>query len=97
MQKHILKWQVPIDDQPHDIGRGRIVHVDWQGSRHTGGVVVWTEEIVGDVRQDRWVQVVGTGHQYASYGVAVGTCLMPDTGLVWHVIEFKYHKWKPAK
>jgi hypothetical protein len=80
--KRILKWTVPVDDQHHDIGAGRVVHVACQ--HHPAEVQVWTEETTGSQSTQRAL-VVGTGLHYPDDGAAVGTVVV-SPGLVWHVV-----------
>lgn len=85
--KRVLKWTIPVDDQRHEMGAGRVIHVECQGTPNT--VQVWTEEVgknVGTVE----VQIYGTGHTYPDDGEAVGSTLIwvNETALVWHVVAF---------
>jgi hypothetical protein len=82
--KRVLKWNVPVDDNPHAIGNGKVVHVAVQGYPDT--VQVWTEE-AGDVRVTRQVQVFGTGQELRGAHGHIGSCLTGGNALVWHVYE----------
>ena len=89
--KRVLKWDVPVDDKPHPIGAGPVLHVACQSSPYV--VQVWTEEEVPDAlsaEPTRYVvaQVYGTGHTYPGNGFAVGTAFAGSTGLVWHLVTF---------
>lgn len=83
--KRVLKWSVPVDDQDHPIGAGRVVHVACQA-----GVVdvvqVWTEEISsgGVIAPIRSARVYGTGQPIPEHAEHIGTVTPPRT-LVWHV------------
>jgi hypothetical protein len=87
MTVRVLKWDVPVDDKPHMIGGGEIIHVACQ--RIASSVQVWTEE-EDEPELTQRVIVVGTGHVYPQephgHWHAVGTALT-DIGLVWHVLR----------
>lgn len=84
----ILKWNVPVDNEHHQIGGGQVVHVGCQGEdpRH---VQVWTiesshhtEPLVGP----RWVTVVATGQTLPDVATHHGTVLVDAGRIVWHVV-----------
>jgi hypothetical protein len=83
----ILKWDVPVDDQEHEIGAGPVCHVTSQYGR-IDLVQVWTFETEFESTKDkrRLVRVVGTGHEIAPNSNVLGSAV-PTAGLVWHVIE----------
>jgi hypothetical protein len=84
--KRVLKWVVPVDDQPHEIGCGKVVHVACQSGPEL--VMVWTEEHApGKPEQTREVQVYGTGHQVPMFAEHVGSVVTAGGALVWHVYE----------
>lgn len=82
----VLKWVVPVDDEPHAIGQGVPLLVATQNGV-TNEVVVWTNELVDDdlkpVRPPLAAQVFGTGQIVDAGAHHVGSCV---AGLfVWHV------------
>lgn len=89
--KRVLKWVVPVDDQPHEIGGGPVVHVS-MSMNSLLEVLVWTVE--WDERSlaypKREVKVVGTGHGFDESGIVVGTATeyAQESLLVWHVVRF---------
>lgn len=83
MTLRALKWSVPVDDRPHEIGGGKVLHVACQNG--PDAVEVWTLEL-NDSK--RWVQVFGTGQPLpGSVTAFVGTALASP--LVWHVFEVR--------
>lgn len=97
--KRILKWTVPVDDQPHEIGGGDIIHIDCQ--KGPDEIQIWTEEpyFPGDVEfknnpghtlRKRTVQIKATGQSFHDSGVAIGSVMYPLNGefLVWHVVSY---------
>lgn len=83
--KRVLKWTIPVDDKPHPIGRGRVVHVACLYG--PGQVEVWTEEYGSGVER-RMAQVYGTGHTFSDGGEVAGS-VITDVGIVWHVVTFR--------
>ena len=97
----VLKWPVRIDDEPHEIGGGRVVLVDMlqrtQGFEHRE-VSVWTRELVDEDLQPiypkRVAQVFGTGQLVDGAIQHIGSCVDRHAfmgsvvaELVWHVFE----------
>lgn len=80
----ILKWSVPVDDQPHEIGPGSVLRVECQFNSES--VQVWTHEDFGP-SLPRVVQVVGTGQPLEDGWLPIGTAIDADGFLVWHVME----------
>ncbi len=84
MTRRVYRWEVPIDDKPHDIGGGPVLHVALRGEPDV--VHVWTEELP---RQEsvwhvpRHVQVFGTGHNLPDGAYHVGSCVAEP--FVWHL------------
>lgn len=92
--RRILRWDVPIDDQPHGIGAGPVVHVDCRPPQIVGlpadRVEVWTEERMPDdgsfPSPTRKVQVFGTGHQLPTeVGRPLGSTQHWEGRLMWHL------------
>lgn len=85
MSRRVLKWTVPVDDQWHQVGSGRVVLVDCQTRPHE--VQVWTEEPV-DSPESLWrrhVRVFGTGHELPPFGEHLGSVMAAGGALVWHL------------
>lgn len=81
----VLKWPVPVDDQDHAIGNGRVVLVGSQGEH--GTVYVWTIEPGVNVTTARKVRVVGTGHPNPGDDwVHIGSTIAGP--FVWHVFAW---------
>ena len=83
----VLKWDVPVDDTPHQIGGGQVLHVACQ---HSASVVtVWTLEPRNRdaVTAMRRVQVFGTGQPLPYFAEHVGSTVTAGGALVWHVFE----------
>lgn len=80
----VLKWNVPVDDQIHEIGWGVVVHVQCQFAVNV--LQVWTLESddPGLVDPTRPVQVFGTGHVVPPGLTYLGTTVAAST-LVWHL------------
>ena len=92
MSVRVLKWSVPVDDQPHKIGTGQVVHVACQHSPES--VQIWTVEID---EGSAWkpVQVFGTGHPIPTGWAHIGSTVTADGALVWHVFEAPPEMWGP--
>jgi hypothetical protein len=90
MSKIIYKWTVPVDDRTHQIGGGPVVHVDSQSGR-IDEVQVWTQEDphleIHDL-DTRTVKVVGTGQEFNDIGDVVGSVVVSNGNLVWHVVAY---------
>lgn len=84
-----LKWSVPVDDRPHKIGTGKVLLVSCQSDPAV--VQVWTEEPESPdiVRQDRPVQVFGTGQPIPLPIRHVGSTVTAGGALVWHCYEVR--------
>jgi hypothetical protein len=86
----VLKWPVDVDDQPHTIGGGKVVHVACQDD-DPRVVTVWTIEPRPGTNQwpnsTREVQIFGTGHPLPLFATHVGTALTMRGTLVWHCFE----------
>ena len=92
--QRILRWEVPVDDAPHPIGGGQIVHIATRRDRFPRGdkVEVWTAEPqlrpeLLTVKPTRLVQVVGTAQAFPPDWRPLGSALALDGVLVWHVCE----------
>jgi hypothetical protein len=84
----VLKWDVPVDNLPHDIGGGPVVHVATLKGR-VDEIQVWTKEIDVDkaylYRRD--VQVIEGAHPFPNDCEVLGTVICSDGNLIYHVIE----------
>lgn len=99
MIRRVLRWNVPVDDQWHEIGAGKVLHVNDRLPQfaHERGpredvVEVWTEEACPDdfpaseVEGRRSVRVFGTAQPLPDDAVVhLGSALSPLGRLVWHV------------
>lgn len=97
----VLKWDVPIDDEPHEIGGGDVVLVDvmqLNQADRVRHVNVWTRELVDDelqpIHPKRTAQVYGTGQLVDGAIRHIGSTVdrlvfvgAISTELVWHVFE----------
>ncbi len=80
LERRILKWTVPVDDQWHPIGAGEVVHVACQGGSHA--VQVWTVEV--GTCEFRAARVYATGQPLPADAEYAGTALAG--GFAWHVL-----------
>jgi len=85
--RQVLKWDVPVDDEPHEIGGGLVTLVACQHSPEV--VQVWTtEEMASIATSRRLVQVFGTGQPLPDItGDHVGSVVTANGALVWHVFS----------
>lgn len=92
--ERVLRWVVPVDDEPHEIGGGDVVLVaarrDPLAATGRRRVEVWTRELVDEqlqpVAPKRVVQVFATGQILEYSSEHVGSVL-DGQELVWHVFE----------
>lgn len=82
--QRVLRWEIPVDDQWHQIGAGYVVEVSARSHRDRPGdlVEVWTLEDTGDTTDTvklpmREVTIVGTGHPVPDNTEHVGTAIVP--------------------
>lgn len=83
--KRVIKTNVRVDDNPHPVPGGRVVHVACQNGPES--VQVWTEDHDSIEKAVRSVQVFGTGHWMPNDSVHLGSTMLGP--LVWHVYEVK--------
>ena len=96
--RRVLRWDVPVDDANHQIGAGRVVHVDCRPVHAVTGVLiapagkleVWTEEVTTTWPEvqvpQRTVRVFGTAQSLPDEAVEhLGAGLDADGALVWHL------------
>lgn len=83
--KTVLKWTVPVDDQAHPIGAGKVLLVASQYG-DPGEVQVWTEESADiGIRPTREATVIGTGQAVPDGHEHIGSVVTMSGALVWHV------------
>ena len=88
MSKTIHRYEIPVDDAWYTLRlTGRIVHV---ASRSPGVVEIWAH--AGGLSTDRTFRAFGTGEPLPdedayTRAVHVGTALVADRRLVWHLFE----------
>ena len=81
----VLKWQVPVDDNEHQIGGGIVMLVASQYG-DPAMVQVWTTEDGSD--PNRIVRVFGTGQDVPEGSWwPIGSAMMANGQLVWHIFE----------
>lgn len=80
----ILRYEVPVDGEWHEVRCGNIVHV---ASRSPDVVEVWASAVSDFWESERMLRVYGTGHAIEVGAVHVGTALAADGRLVWHLLE----------
>lgn len=86
MSLRVLKWSVPVDDQPHPIGAGRVVHVGCQDDAWT--TQVWTLET--DEPDTDFAQVFGTGQPLPGSATEhLGSTISSSGLFVWHVFRVR--------
>lgn len=86
MTSWVLRYEVPVDNQWHDMPLpGGIVHV---ATRNPHVVEVWTMHTDdGSAGQPRTLRVYGTGQLIEDDVEHVGTVIAPGGALVWHLME----------
>lgn len=92
MNLTVHKISVPVNDKavPFDLPQdARIIHVGCQ-SPDARWVSVWYEvqlPIRSDAMVTRHFQVFGTGHVVPAGCFYIGTAIVPNKSIVWHVYE----------
>ena len=95
-QRRVLRWTVPVDDQPWRIGTGPVVLVACRNDERIArgeprSVEVWTDETLHDdwpeVDTSGWrrAQVYGTGQPVPAGAKHLGSALDAGGRLVWHL------------
>ena len=86
MSLRVLKWSVPVDDRPHEIGMGKVMHVACQNGPES--VQVWTLEL--DEPHTILARVFGTGQPLpGSVCGHLGSAVTAGGDLAWHVFEVR--------
>jgi hypothetical protein len=92
----VLKTEIPVDDRWHDVEIGSILQV---GSQYPDVVAIWWMQSESDLIRSRRLRVYGTGQDiemlaeptvlrpYYQSPVWVGTAVVPQHLLVWHLFE----------
>lgn len=98
--RRVLRWDVPVDDAPHLIGGGQVVHVACKEGPDV--VSVWTDEVTdGDdpsappLIPKRYAKVYGTGWTVDWYAAHVGSVLCG--AFVWHVYSLPDDRVNPPE
>ena len=84
MAERILKYELPVDDEPHAVGWYPI-HVACQGDEYDV-VRVWSS-VDDDESRTVQVQVFATGQPIPLGAAYIGTAITHDSGFVWHVYD----------
>lgn len=85
MSRRVFKWDVPVDDDWHEIGSGPVVLVACQSRADV--VQVWTDEPDSENYKVRAVRVYGTGQPVPLFDEHLGSVVTAMGALVWHVFE----------
>lgn len=94
--RRVLRFEIPVDDRPHEIAAGRPVLVTmYRGPEERfDRVEVWIETWVPfgwpsrENPEKQLVQVFGTGHRLPDGQIEhMGSCFAADGRLVWHLYE----------
>lgn len=86
--RRVLRFEIPIDDQPHKLPSGRVVMVSENRRGFPNRVEVWVDTEEGENLArgtSQKLQVFGTGHPVPEDALWVGSCRADP--LVWHVFE----------
>jgi hypothetical protein len=84
----VLKWPVAVDDRPHRIGGGEVVHVDCQNPHDPSVITIWTiEPRYAQPEPKRRVQVFGTGQPLPFFAEHLGSVVAAEGQLVWHAFQ----------
>jgi hypothetical protein len=88
MSRQVWKYEVPIDDQWHELRIPRdfrVLHVGQQTDPHR--VCFWVDVRDDHLKVGRRFCVFGTGHNVPPGAVHRGTVQDHQHGLVWHLFE----------
>jgi hypothetical protein len=84
----VLKWPIAVDDKPHKIGGGEVVHVACQDQYRPDVVTIWTiEPRYAQPEPKRRVQVYGTGQPLPFFAEHLGSVVAAGGQLVWHAFQ----------
>ena len=87
----VFKYTIPVDDQWHDFKLPEGAHIMHVVSQYKNirEVMMWV--YLNDNRQlpqfTRSFRVYGTGHEIPEGCKPVGSCIVADGHLVWHLVE----------
>lgn len=88
--KTIWKFVVPVTDEAFSIFMpegARIVHVGSNWDSSVGVVCFWAEARLDTANEERHFRVFGTGHKMPDNVGYVGSVILANGGLVWHLYE----------
>lgn len=96
--RRVLRYEIPIDDNFHEIPAGKILHLSDYRQKHITGerarIEVWVEttfdgsRVLSPIVGLQRVQVFGTGHPLPEDATHLATCL--DGALVWHLYNVNH-------
>jgi len=86
----VYKWPVAVDDRPHKIGGGQVIHVGCQDPLDVDRVTVWTVEQRQGPVPKRTVQIFATGQPLPFDAEPLGTALALGGRLVWHLFSLTH-------
>ena len=88
----VAKWTVAVDDKPHQIGGGTVVHIACQFPDVLNVVTVWTIEPrnAEAAPPKQTVQVFGTGQPLPLFAVPLGSAITASGRLVWHLFSLPH-------
>lgn len=85
MVHKILRYEVPVDGKVHEFFlSSELVLI---ATRHANLVEFWTIHTEGKGLAQRFFYVVGTGQDWSEHDRYLGTAIVPNIRLVWHLIE----------
>jgi hypothetical protein len=88
MTRRVFRYQVPVDDRPHDLTlTSGPLHVAAAWPPEGPAVELWAEHDSGVPARGRRFLVVGTGQPLPAGARWAGTCERTRGGLVWHLYE----------
>jgi hypothetical protein len=80
----VLRYEIPVDGDWHTIDIPRtVLHV---AARNINTVELWALDI-GGPSIARTFSVFGTGWEVPEHAVHIGTAVVPDGTLSWHLFE----------
>jgi hypothetical protein len=87
MSRSVWKYEVPIDDNWHEVlmpKAARLLHV---GQQNRLSVCVWADVDPTAPNVPRQLRVFGTGHYVPESARYIGTVQIQAMPLVWHLFE----------
>ena len=84
----VYRYEVPVDDQPHRLPTGLVLHVGCRNDPAVVEVWLWVQRSPIFEGHEIAVQVFGTGHPLPpEVQEHLGTTLAADGYLVWHLFR----------